>query len=236
MSIEIIEQYNNLHTFLNKFNVVKFMNHGFFPNSKILKKKDLLFKYEATLYLELLKNIETKNLILLDIGCGRGGGLDILKKYLKLKKVYGCDINNMAIEYCKKNYKDIDFKVCSSEKLTYDSKTFDLVTNVESFHCYKNKNNFFKEVARVLKSNGHLLITDVNLNFTLDNSFKDYFKVTNVVDITPNVAFACKHNIQNFCENIKDKEMRSFLVNLREEKFYSYLRYDTYFIMQLTKI
>ena len=110
MSIEIIKQYDNLHTFLNKFNIVKFMNHGFFPHSKILKEEDLLFKYEATLYLELLKNIKTKNLTLLDIGCGRGGGLNILKKYLKLKKAYGCDINDMAIEYCKKSYKDFEIR------------------------------------------------------------------------------------------------------------------------------
>ena len=236
MSIEIIKQYNNLHTFLNKFNIVKFMNHGFFPDSKILKEEDLLFKYEATLYLELLKNIKTENLTLLDIGCGRGGGINILKKYLKLKKAYGCDINDMAIEYCKKSYKDLFFKVCSSEKLMYDNETFDLITKVESFHCYKNKEDFFKESSRVLKKNGYLLMTDVNLNYTFNDSFKNYFKVINTIDITPNVAFACKKNIKNFCENIENKETRSWLVNLREEKFYSYLKYDTYFIIQLIKI
>ena len=232
-----IEHYNQLHNFFNKFNVVKFMNHGFFPNSKILKQEDLLFKYEATLYLELLKNIKTENLTLLDIGCGRGGGLDIFKKYLKLKKVYGCDINNMAIEYCKKNYKDIDFKVCSSDKLTYDNNSFDLITNVESFHCYKNKENFFKETARVLKTNGRLLMTDINLNnLLLDNSFKGYFEITECTDITPNVAFACKHNIKNFNKNIENKQMRDHLVDVRQQKLYLYLKYDTYYMIHLTKI
>ena len=200
MSIETIKQYDNLHKFLNKFNIVKFMNHGFFPDSKILKEEDLLFKYEATLYLELLKNIKTENLTLLDIGCGRGGGLSILKKYLKLKKACGCDINDMAIEYCKKSYKDLFFEVCSSEKLIYDNETFDLITNVESFHCYKNKENFFKESSRVLKKNGYLLMTDVNLNYTFNDNFKKYFKVIDTIDITPNVAFACKKNIINFLE------------------------------------
>lgn len=233
---EIINIYNNLHKFLNKFNIVKFMNHGFYPHSNILQKEDLLFKYEATLYLELLKNIKTSNLILLDIGCGRGGGLNILKKYFKFKKIFGCDINPMAIQYCKKNYKDIDFKITDSEKLDYKNESFDIITNVESFHCYDSKENFFSEAYRVLKKNGNLLMTDIDLNFTINKSFKNYFKLNSLIDITPNVAFACKKNILNYSENIKDKEMRKWLVSLREEKYYSYLHLNTYFIAHLTKI
>lgn len=232
-----IKIYDEINTLFNKYNKVEFMNHGFFPNDKILKQKDLLFKYEATLYLKLLENIKTKGLTLLDIGCGRGGGLNILKEYLKLKKVYGCDINSTAIKYCRENYKDTSFEICSSEELKYDSKSFDLITNVESFHCYENKENFFKEAARVLKNKGCLLMADINLDTILsDNSFKNYFKINYVIDITPNVAFACKHNIENFNKNIKDKEIRDWLVNLCQKKFDAYLQYDSFFIIHLTKI
>ena len=162
---------------------------------------------------------------------------NILKKYLKLKKVYGCDINSTAIKYCRENYKDTSFEICSSEKLKYDSKSFDLITNVESFHCYENKKNFFKEAARVLKNKGCLLMADINLdNILSDNSFKNYFKINYVIDITPNVAFACKHNIENFNKNIKDKKIRDWLVSLCQKKFDAYLQYDSFFIIQLTKI
>ena len=70
-----IQAYDEINQFFNTYNKIEFMNHGFFPNDKILKQKDLLFKYEATLYLKVLENIKTKGLTLLDIGCGRGGGL-----------------------------------------------------------------------------------------------------------------------------------------------------------------
>jgi len=234
---ESVETFNNYHKIFNKSNVVHFMNHGFFPESKILKQEDSLFKYEATLYLELLKNLKTENLTLLDIGCGRGGELNIFKKYLKLKKVYGCDINRMAIKHCKKNHKNINFKICSSEKLNYDDKYFDLITNVESFHLYKNKEKFFKEAARVLKNKGRLLMTDIDLNKILfDNSFKNYFKIDNIIDITPNVAFACKHNIKNFNRNIENEETRNWWIDTCKEKFYRYLELDTYFIIHLIKI
>jgi len=231
-----IQTYDEVNKFFNTYNKIEFMNHGFFPSDKKLKQKDLLFKYEATLYLKLLENIKTKGLILLDIGCGRGGGLNILKEYLKLKKVYGCDINSAAIKYCRENYKDTSFKICSSEKLKYNDKSFDLITNVESFHCYENKRNFFKEAARVLKNNGYLLMADVNLDdILLDNSFKNFFKVVNVFDITPNVAFACIHNIENFSKNINNEEIKNWLVSLCQTKFDAYTRYDSFFIIHLKK-
>ena len=236
MSLEVIELYNDLHKFFNKFNIVKFMNHGFYPDSKILKQEDSLFKYEATLYLQLLKDIKTENLNLLDIGCGRGGGINILKKYLKLKQVDGCDINKMAIDHCNENYKNINFKICSSEKLTYENESFDLITNVESFHLYENKEKFFKEAARVLKNNGRLLMTDINLNYTLGNSFKNYFEVIDILDITRNVAFACLHNIKNFNINVKDEEMKNHLINVRKQKLNSYLESNTYYMVKLIKI
>jgi|TARA_R100001530_G_scaffold45637_1_gene34382 ubiquinone/menaquinone biosynthesis C-methylase UbiE len=233
--LTVMQEYNNLHMFFNKFNVVKFMNHGFYPKSNLLKQEDLLFKYEATLYLELLKDIKTENLNLLDIGCGRGGGINVLKKYLKLKEANGCDINSMAIDYCEENYKDIDFKICSSEKLTYENEYFDLITNVESFHLYENKEKFFKEASRVLKTNGHLLMTDINLNYNLGDSFKDYFEVIDIIDITPNVAFACKHNIKHYNKNIKNEEMKNHLINVRKQKLDSYLKDNTYYIVKLIK-
>jgi len=235
MSLKVIEEYNNLHTFFNKFNVVKFMNHGFYPKSNFLKQEDLLFKYEATLYLELFKGIKTENLNLLDIGCGRGGGINILKKYLKLNEVNGCDINSMAIDYCKENYKDIKFKICSSEKLDYENESFDLITNVESFHLYKNKEKFFKEASRVLKTNGHLLMTDIDLNYNLGDSFKDYFEVIDIINITPNVAFACKHNIKHYNKDIKNEKMKNYLINLSKQKLDSYLEYNTYYMVKLIK-
>jgi ubiquinone/menaquinone biosynthesis C-methylase UbiE len=233
---KIIEQYNSYHELFNTSKEINFMNHGYFPFSSVLKKEDLLFKFESTLYLELFKNINTENLTLLDVGCGRGGGLNILNKYFKFKELYGCDINSKAINYCQKNFKNINFKISNAEKLDYNDKTFDLITNVESFHCYKNKNFFLKETYRVLKKEGSLLMTDINLNFNLDNSFNDYFKLTYYLDITPNVAFACKNNIKNFSSNIEDKELRYWLVNLSEKKFFSYLNDHTYFIVHLTKI
>jgi ubiquinone/menaquinone biosynthesis C-methylase UbiE len=233
---KIIEQYNSYHELFNISKEINFMNHGYFPFSTILKKEDLLFKFESTLYLELLKNINKENLTLLDIGCGRGGGLNILNKYFKFKELHGCDINSMAIEYCQKNYKNINFKISNAEKLDYEDQTFDIITNVESFHCYENKKNFFKETNRVLKKNGSLLMTDISLNLTLDNSVNDYFKLSYYLDITPNVAFACKNNIKNFSNNIDDKQLRHWFVDLSERKFFSYLNDNTYFIVHLTKI
>jgi len=229
----VIEEYDDYHKLFNNVNYVNFMNHGYFPASKILNKEDTLFKFEATLYLQLLKYIKVKNLKLLDIGCGRGGGLNIFKKYFNFKNLYGCDINESAIDYCKKNFKGIDFKISNAEKLNYNKNYFDVITNVESFHCYENGNSFLKECFRVLKNKGSLLIADINVHL----NFKDFgdFKLKYSKDITPNVAFACKHNVINFSKNIENKEIRNFLINTMQEKLFSYLKNNSYFILHLVK-
>ena len=223
--------YNSFHEICNKEDYMNFMNHGYYPCSDILKNQNLIFKYEATLYIELIKNINSDNLKLLDIGCGRGGGLEIYNKYFKFKELHGCDLNELAITYCKNKNSNIYYKVCNSEQLDYPNNYFDVVTNVESLHCYNNPSKFIKDSLRVLKNNGDLLITDINLKLDMFESYN----VVNVIDITPNVAFSCKNNIENFNNNIENKIIRKFLVSLMNEKLFNYLHKGTYYIIHLKK-
>lgn len=223
--------YNSFHELCNKENYMNFMNHGYYPCSNILKNQNLIFKYEPTLYIELIKNINSENLKLLDIGCGRGGGLETYNKYFKFKELHGCDLNKLAITYCKNKNSKISYKVCNSEQLDYPDNYFDVVTNVESLHCYNEPQKFIAEALRVLNLNGDLIITDINLNLNLFNDFN----ILNIIDITPNVAFACKHNIINFNNSIKNEKIREFLISLSTEKFFNYLHKGTYYIIHLKK-
>ena len=111
----------------------------------------------------------------------------------------------------------------------------DIMAKATGFLTDNAKKKFFKEASRVLKTNGHLLMTDINLNYSLRDSFKDYFKVIDIIDITPNVAFACKHNIEHYNKNIKNEEMKNHLINVRKQKLDSYLKSNTYYIFKLIK-
>ena len=77
-----------------------FMNHGYAPSLNIIDDEDYIFKNQISLYLQMFDNIDMKNKNILEIGCGRGGGISAIQKYLNPKELYACDLNYMNIEYC----------------------------------------------------------------------------------------------------------------------------------------
>ena len=223
--------YKDFNLFLNNSDVY-FMNHGYSPYDHRLKTKDLKFKNQATLYLSLFDNIETENKSILEVGCGRGGGINLLNNYFNFSKVDACDINKENIECCQKNHsKNINFAVCSAEKLNYPDESFDILINVESSHCYKNFWMFFNEVKRVLKPGGLFLYTDCGVIIQNFEKYSKLFNVIKKIDITKNVKNSCKEDIENY-EAIEDNEISNWFIGLAKAKHKEYSwsenRYITY--------
>jgi hypothetical protein len=68
-------------------------------NSKFIKNEDLDFKNQVSLYLSLFEKINPNNKDILEIGCGRGGGINSLVKYFNFNKIDACDINENNIPF-----------------------------------------------------------------------------------------------------------------------------------------
>jgi|688.fasta_scaffold35033_8 ubiquinone/menaquinone biosynthesis C-methylase UbiE len=213
------ETYNKLNDLFVRSKIT-FMNHGYSPSYPFLNNDFL--KNQASLYINALETIETKDKTLLDIGCGRGGGVEVYRKHLDLKKIYACDLNVNHIEYCINNNSiDVEYKVSDAEKLDYLENQFDIVTSVESSHCYENPNLFFNEVYRVLSPGGTFSYLDNNhvIRYFLNNT--DKFKNVVSLDITKKVIMSCEEDIENF-KNIDDKEARDLLtsISINARKYY----------------
>lgn len=223
--------YEDFNFFL-KDSDVYFMNHGYSPYDTKIKEKDLKFKNQATLYLSLFNNVETENKSILEVGCGRGGGINLLNDYFNFSKVDACDINKDNIECCIKNHsKNIDFKICSAEKLNYPDNSFDILINVESSHCYKNFEMFFNEVNRVLKPGGLFLYTDCGMTIHNFAKYSKLFDVIQKIDITKNVRDSCKEDIENY-KAVENVHISNWFISLSKEKYEEYSlsenRYITY--------
>ncbi len=140
------------------------MNYGYTADNFLIKlnQEDEINRYSAQLYhlLATSVNIEGKNL--LEVGCGRGGGLSYINRYLKPKSATGIDLSAKAIKFCQKNYarENINFLQGNAESLTFDDNSFDVIINIESSHRYADMDSFLQEVDRVLKPNGFFLFTD----------------------------------------------------------------------------
>ena len=212
--------FTHINTFFESTNV-DFMNHGYYPSHNFIKKEDKIFKNQLSLYLSLFDNLKFTNKNILEVGCGRGGGIKGLSKYFNFTEIYACDLNKKNIEYCNKNNTNINFKVSNAESLDYENNYFDIVINVESSHNYQNPSLFFNEVRRVLKPDGIFLYTDLGLVIHTFPNFFRLFKNIIRTDITKNVANACKEDIENFKSLKIKQEVKERLISIAEKKYYT---------------
>lgn len=107
-----------------------------------------------------------KNAVVLDIACGSGYGSKILRD-AGAEMVYGVDISEETVNYCKEKYIDsqMNFAVGSVEKIPIEDASVDLVVSFETIeHVDANAQiNFLKEVKRVLKPGGKFIVSTPNL-------------------------------------------------------------------------
>ena len=121
-----------------------------------------------------------RNSSFLDVGCGSG---ILIKNLLALNsniKLYGLDITPKTVEVAKRkfgNEPNVEITLGSAVKMPYQDNTFDYVTCASSFHHHPDPLQSAKEMVRVLKPGGRLLILDMCIEGLLR---KILFKVENV--------------------------------------------------------
>ncbi len=116
-------------------------------------------------YRWVLKHVKSRDRVL-DVGCG-GGILAYLLNQRKVK-VCGIDISKNSIEHCKKYMPNLEFKESSIYSIPYNEE-FDVVASNQLLEHLKEPERAIKEMIRVLKPGGTLLIT-VPIGHQLDLS------------------------------------------------------------------
>lgn len=105
-------------------------------------------------------NIESReNLKVLDIGCGSGRHLMLLKNF-GFKNIYGTDYSLNALSLSKE-YFSSSLINCDNKNLPFADNSFDIAIAWGSLH-YSDKKDFeimLGETHRVLKKKGHLFAT-----------------------------------------------------------------------------
>ena len=135
-----------------------------------------------------------------DMGCGTGHVLGFLKERGCIS-LCGGDISQVAINKAKKNYKGINFEVIEAEgKLPYKRNSFDLVFLVEVLEHVIDTEEMLKEVKRVLKPGGYLLVTTTEIYFIkllLVGLFKidEYFH-----PMSPHIRYFTRNSLRKLAE------------------------------------
>jgi 23S rRNA (guanine745-N1)-methyltransferase len=125
----------------------------------IIARREFL---EACYYQPLVEKISelvsenftnSKDIKVLDVGCGEGYYLNAIFKPLETRhqiENYGLDISKEAIKLAAKKYQGSEFTVASSQNLPFKNNFFDLAIRI---FAPSNDN----ELSRVLKANGVFL-------------------------------------------------------------------------------
>lgn len=95
----------------------------------------------------------------LDIACGEGYGTRLLAE--NASSVTGIDIDNKTIELAKKRYAtgNIQFLRRDATNTQLPDATFDLIVSFETLEHIEDHAGFMKEIKRLLKPDGLLLIS-----------------------------------------------------------------------------
>jgi ubiquinone/menaquinone biosynthesis C-methylase UbiE len=205
----------------------KFMNYGYAFLKDVqaapqLNQSDEPNRCSIQLYHHLIHSFSLNGHTVLDIGCGRGGGPDYLKRYLQVKNIIGLDTSEKVLAHCRKAYraKGLVFVAGDAQVLPFPDQRFHAVINVESSHCYADMNKFLSGVKRVLRPGGYFLFTDFRDRqhvWLLEKQMeRSGMIIIRKFDITGNVIAALERNHDQKAAFIQ-KTVPKYLVRLFKE-------------------
>jgi phthiocerol/phenolphthiocerol synthesis type-I polyketide synthase E len=179
-----------------------FLNYGYRSNhhpthAVIQVPEHYINKNSVRLVLELIGDCPITGRRVLDVGCGRGGTVHVIKTMFNASAITGLDLSPQAIAFCRQAHAGptVSFFEGDAEKLPFEDGAFDVVTNVESSHSYPDINAFYSGVFRVLSPGGSFLYTDVQPVQLMETNLallkRIGFLLERDTDITSNVLLSC---------------------------------------------
>jgi ubiquinone/menaquinone biosynthesis C-methylase UbiE len=114
---------------------------------------------------EVISGRDQRKLRLLDIGCGTGRFLDLVKQVWPRLPSLGLDLSEPYIRHAKRHlsrWSRINLLVGNGESIPTPDASFDVVTSIFVFHELppEVRRTIFGECARVLKPGGRLVLVD----------------------------------------------------------------------------
>ncbi len=162
---------------LDKDADIRFMNFGFSDKDQVISinEQNESDRYSIQLYHHLISETEIKNKDIVEIGCGRGGGLSYIVRNYSPASATGIDLDKEAVSFCKRYYKlnGLSFLQGNALALPLTNNCCDVVINVESSHRYPDMKAFLREVSRILRPNGCFLFTDFRFDYEIEDLKKE---------------------------------------------------------------
>lgn len=112
---------------------------------------------DQKIYGKIVKYTDFKNKNALEIGCGDGRILSL--SFKESDSLIAVDSDEKMIRQAKTQISGVDFRIGSGEKLNFSDSFFDIVIFTLLLH-HQNSRKAISEAARVLKSDGKILVIE----------------------------------------------------------------------------
>jgi ubiquinone/menaquinone biosynthesis C-methylase UbiE len=140
--------------------------------------------------------------VVLDVGCGGGKTVSRLAQLLPQGKVFGIDYSADMVKFSKKINKmliaqnRVDIIEGSVEKMSFKDDFFDLVTAFETYYFWTNFPDALKEIKRVLKPGGKLLLVNELIcgatpEKLIEETHVKLFPLEKIHNVMQSVGFVC---------------------------------------------
>jgi len=101
--------------------------------------------------------------VVLDVACGTGEFERLILSENPAQQMVGVDISDEMLAIARQklqHYPNIDFQLASASTLPFSDASFDTVISANAFHYFDDPSVVLKEMERMLKPGGNLIILD----------------------------------------------------------------------------
>jgi len=137
----------------------------------------------------------------LDVGCGAGGAIFQMAKSNKFKSIYGIDISQESVKLAQTKNRDfikndlVKIIEASVLAIPFEDNYFEAVTTFHSHYHWADVLVAMKEIHRVLKPNGCLVL--VSEVYKIEYHMKEYNSVIKTRDLLTNSKFTNINILKN---------------------------------------
>ena len=121
-------------------------------------------KYELPILMNMLTSKAFESV--LEIGCGNGNGIKLIKKYFDPIHITAIDLDEKMIQIAQRTVNDdtTKFRVMDASKLDFPNETFDAIFDFGIIHHIPNWKDCIEELRRVLKKDGKLILAEYSID------------------------------------------------------------------------
>lgn len=148
---------------------------------------------------------ELKNVKILDYGCGDGRYFEYFKNYFNVDNIFGVEVSKIRVERAKQKGWEKIFCVALDEPLPFSEDSFDFINWIEVIeHIPYHKADFYlREIKRVLKPNGILILTTPNYPWKRLYDFKDAIFHKKIKRFKDDSTHLCKYSLNKLKSLLK---------------------------------